>query len=58
MIGAVNKAVSCPIIVGGGIRSEGEAENAWQAGADVVVIGTAFEDNPELLMDIAAVKKN
>ena len=44
---AVKKEVSIPIIVGGGIRSKKEIEEAYQAGATMVVVGTAFEDNPE-----------
>lgn len=48
-IEAVRKTVSIPIIVGGGIRSVEQAQSAWNAGADVVVIGTALEQNPEFL---------
>lgn len=47
IISAVKKEVSIPIIVGGGIRSKKEIEEAYQAGATMVVVGTAFEDNPE-----------
>ncbi|WP_339890185.1 geranylgeranylglyceryl/heptaprenylglyceryl phosphate synthase [uncultured Flavobacterium sp.] len=46
MIEAVSKKIAIPLIVGGGIRSKVEIENAFKAGADLVVIGTAFEDNP------------
>ena len=46
MIRAVRKAVNVPVIVGGGIRSEAAAQAAWDAGADVVVVGTAFEEDP------------
>lgn len=45
-----------PLIVGGGIRSAQQAKNAWDAGADLIVIGTAFETDPTILSDIAAVK--
>lgn len=54
MISAVKQSVSTPLIVGGGIRNEDQATEAWNAGADLVVIGTAFEDEPELLFSIAA----
>jgi phosphoglycerol geranylgeranyltransferase len=47
IIKAVRSAVSLPIIVGGGIRSLEQAEVAWQAGADVVVVGTALEQQPD-----------
>ena len=58
MIRAVRKAVNVPVIVGGGIRSEAAAQAAWDAGADVVVVGTAFEEDPSLLFDIATASRN
>lgn len=45
MITLVSKNISVPLIVGGGIRSKQEIENAYNAGADLVVIGTAFEND-------------
>ena len=33
------------LIVGGGIRTKKQLENAFNNGADMVVIGTAFENN-------------
>lgn len=50
-IETVNKSVNIPLIIGGGIKSLEEAETAWNAGASVVVIGTAFEKDPSLLAD-------
>jgi len=44
-IKAVASAISVPLIVGGGLRSAKAIENAYQAGADLVVIGTAFEND-------------
>jgi len=38
-----------PIIVGGGIRSLNDIKTAYKSGADLVVIGTAFEENTLLL---------
>ena len=43
VISEVKKAVSIPVIVGGGIRDEEQLQNAYSAGADIVVMGTAFE---------------
>ncbi len=43
MISLVSQNIKVPLIVGGGIRSKQEIENAYNAGADLVVIGTAFE---------------
>ena len=42
-IAAVREAVDIPIIVGGGMRNAKQVLNALTAGADLVVIGTAFE---------------
>lgn len=44
MISAVRKAVSLPLIVGGGLRSEESIKKAFDAGADMVVVGTAIEE--------------
>lgn len=43
IITLVAQNIDIPLIVGGGIRSLPEIEKAHQAGADLVVIGTAFE---------------
>lgn len=44
VIAAVKEAVNIPLFVGGGIRSMEQREAAYQAGADVVVMGTVFEE--------------
>ncbi|APG60980.1 geranylgeranylglyceryl/heptaprenylglyceryl phosphate synthase [Christiangramia salexigens] len=44
IIKAVKDALDIPLIVGGGIRSDLQLETAWNAGADLVVLGTAFEE--------------
>lgn len=43
IISNVKKVLNIPLIVGGGIRNKKQLENAYHAGADLVVIGTAFE---------------
>jgi len=45
MIAVVSQNINIPLIVGGGIRSKAEIEKAYNAGADLVVIGTAFEND-------------
>lgn len=45
MIKKVSKNLNIPLIVGGGIRSKQGIEEAFNAGADLVVIGTAFEND-------------
>jgi len=47
MISAVRDCVSLPIITGGGLRSMQDIEKAFNAGADITVIGSAFEKNPD-----------
>jgi len=49
MIRAVKSTVNTPVIVGGGIKSTRLIQDAFEAGADIVVIGTAFENNLDLL---------
>ncbi len=49
IINSVKEKISVPLIVGGGIRSEIELQEAYDNGADLVVIGTAFEENCDLL---------
>lgn len=44
IIKAVKKEITVPLIVGGGIRSKEQLESAYAAGADLVVVGTAFEN--------------
>ena len=46
MIEAVSQKINIPLIVGGGIKTKTGIDNAFNAGADIVVIGTAFENNP------------
>lgn len=45
VIATVSKRISIPLIVGGGIRSQKQIDAAYSAGADLVVIGTAFEND-------------
>jgi len=58
MISAVRKSVNTPLIVGGGIRTSEQADAAYTAGADLIVIGTAFEENPDLIFDVNAVRQH
>ncbi len=53
MISKVKKMIQIPLIVGGGIKTPEMAAEAVRAGADVIVIGTAFEKEPELLKRFA-----
>ena len=43
VIAAVKKEIEIPLIVGGGIKTELQKKAAYLAGADMIVMGTAFE---------------
>jgi putative glycerol-1-phosphate prenyltransferase len=49
MIQAVKESIGIPLIVGGGIRSAGMAEACCKAGADIIVVGNAFEKDLSLM---------
>ncbi|RMA66310.1 geranylgeranylglyceryl/heptaprenylglyceryl phosphate synthase [Ulvibacter antarcticus] len=44
LIRAVKRVLNIPLIVGGGIRSDIQKQAAFDAGADMVVMGTVFEE--------------
>jgi cyclase len=50
----LSREVMMPISVGGGIRSMQQAEEAFRAGADKIVLNTACYDNPALLEKISS----
>lgn len=56
MIEAVNKSVSLPLIVGGGINTASKAESAYNSGADMLVLGTAVEKNIDFLSEVVAIR--
>ena len=58
MIKAVRQIITLPICVGGGIRDAKTAKSLYRSGADILVIGTAFEKdkNLDLLREIAKIK--
>jgi len=54
MISYVRDGLSLPLIVGGGIKSIPDLENAFEAGADLVVVGNIFESHPEKIAEFVA----
>jgi putative glycerol-1-phosphate prenyltransferase len=46
MVQAVRQVVDGPLVVGGGVRTPQQALALRQAGADWVVMGSVFEENP------------
>jgi phosphoglycerol geranylgeranyltransferase len=56
LIREVKKQISIPLIVGGGIRNAVQASDAYEAGADVIVVGNALEEKPGLLKEFISVR--
>jgi geranylgeranylglyceryl phosphate synthase family protein len=57
MIREVKKNISVPLIVGGGLRTVQDVENAFKAGADVVVVGNKIEEDTDFLLELMLVQK-
>lgn len=58
MIRMVKQTINSPLIVGGGIRQTQDALVAWNAGANMIVIGTAIEKTPEMIEEFASARKH
>lgn len=56
LIKSVKDNISIPLIVGGGIRTAECAEKIYEAGADMIVIGTLLEENTSSLNAILEMK--
>lgn len=54
IIQTVKKHTDTPLIVGGGINSLQKASKALAAGADIIVVGNAIEENPNFLFEVAS----
>lgn len=52
IISEIRKNISLPLLVGGGIKTENEARQIYEAGADIIVIGSALEVNPDSISDL------
>lgn len=52
IIKRVKTQLNIPLIVGGGIRSTQAIESAFESGANMVVVGTAFEEDESFFNDI------
>ncbi len=52
LIHAVSNVVNSLIFVGGGIKCSKDAENAWESGADYIVVGNGIFNDLDLLQDL------
>lgn len=57
MIEYVSSGLSLPLIVGGGIKTTEQLTDAFDAGADLVVIGNVFESDPSKIAEFIACTK-
>lgn len=57
IIKSVKDNINIPLIVGGGIKNEQTLTNICDAGADIIVTGTAFETNPSLIKNFSEIIK-
>ncbi len=55
-IAMVKDTLSAPLIVGGGINTIEKTEAAYQSGADMIVIGTATEQNVNFVQQAAEIR--
>lgn len=53
MIESVSNHIHVPLIVGGGITTPEKAAEQCRAGADIVVVGNAIENDPDLIRSIS-----
>lgn len=54
MITSVKEGLSLPLIVGGGIKTTGQLKEAFDAGADIVVVGNIFETIPSKISEFVS----
>ncbi|MBU3822141.1 geranylgeranylglyceryl/heptaprenylglyceryl phosphate synthase [Flavobacteriaceae bacterium XHP0103] len=54
IVSAVKQELKIPLIVGGGIKNKEQLDAAYNAGADMVVIGTAFEEDESFFSELRA----
>lgn len=52
IIRTLKKELTIPLIVGGGIQTRAQLDSAFNAGADMVVIGTTLEKNPQFFNEL------
>jgi phosphoglycerol geranylgeranyltransferase len=53
MIEFVKGSIEIPLIIGGGIRTTEKAKSVIKAGADIIVVGNRFEEDPGLIYSFA-----
>jgi len=54
LIREVKQNITVPLVVGGGIRTPKQANEIFEAGADIIVIGNVAEEDPLAMFEIAS----
>ena len=57
MIQKVSSNIALPLVVGGGIRTPEKVYENCKAGANIIVVGNAIEQDPMLIRDMAQATK-
>lgn len=52
LIRQVHEKLTIPLVVGGGIRTADQIDKAFKAGADLIVLGTVFEENQNIFEEL------
>ncbi len=58
MIRELSKKTKNPLLIGGGIRSAALARQIASAGADIIVVGNAIENDPQLMPELKKALKS
>lgn len=57
VIGAIKNTIQAPLIVGGGLDSTAKVKAAFEAGADLLVLGNVIEKDPDFLAEVLDTKR-
>ena len=57
VIRTVKDSLHAPLIVGGGLDNAAKVTAAFEAGADLIVLGNSIENNPNFLAEVLEVKQ-
>ena len=55
MVSFVKGSIGVPLIIGGGIKTPEKAHSILSAGADIIVVGNRFEEDPSLISSFTEV---
>lgn len=56
LIRSVRENITVPLAVGGGLKTPKQVEEAYKAGADLIILGNGCEKHPELLAEACSIR--